>query len=123
MTDMATTHRPDLEGGRQTTPVASATSSTETQALITEPQIVRVTVPRWGSKREAEAFAERERAWIEKQQRRAEQKACDAEQRQRGSARHNRFEQRGLRADALPTLQSTTAHRHGPRGCQIPCTI
>jgi predicted metal-dependent hydrolase len=28
---------------------------------------VRVTVPRWGSKREAAAFAERERAWIEKQ--------------------------------------------------------
>jgi predicted metal-dependent hydrolase len=33
---------------------------------------VRVTVPRRGSKREAEAFAARERAWIEKQQRRAE---------------------------------------------------
>jgi predicted metal-dependent hydrolase len=30
---------------------------------------VRVTVPRWGSKRDAEAFAERERAWIERQQR------------------------------------------------------
>jgi predicted metal-dependent hydrolase len=28
---------------------------------------VRVTVPRWGSKREAAAFAEREYAWIEKQ--------------------------------------------------------
>ena len=34
---------------------------------------VRVTVPRWGSRREAEAFAEQERAWIEKQQRRVEQ--------------------------------------------------
>jgi predicted metal-dependent hydrolase len=33
---------------------------------------VRVTVPRWGSKREAAAFAERERAWIEKQRRRSE---------------------------------------------------
>jgi predicted metal-dependent hydrolase len=31
---------------------------------------VRVTIPRWGSEREAAAFAERERAWIEKQQRR-----------------------------------------------------
>jgi predicted metal-dependent hydrolase len=31
---------------------------------------VRVTIPRWGSRREAAAFAERERAWIEKQQRR-----------------------------------------------------
>jgi predicted metal-dependent hydrolase len=34
---------------------------------------VRVTVPRWGSKREAAAFAERERAWIEKQRRRVEE--------------------------------------------------
>jgi predicted metal-dependent hydrolase len=33
---------------------------------------VRVTIPRWGSKKEAAAFAVRERAWIEKQQRRAE---------------------------------------------------
>jgi predicted metal-dependent hydrolase len=33
---------------------------------------VRVTVPRWGSKREAAAFAERERAWIERQQRRSD---------------------------------------------------
>ena len=34
---------------------------------------VRVTVPRWGSKREAAAFAEQERDWIEKQQRKSEQ--------------------------------------------------
>ena len=33
---------------------------------------VRVTIPRWGSKREAAAFAENERAWIEKQHRRNE---------------------------------------------------
>ena len=33
---------------------------------------VRVTVPRRGSRREAEAFAARERAWIERQQRRAD---------------------------------------------------
>jgi predicted metal-dependent hydrolase len=31
---------------------------------------VRVTVPRWGSKRDAEAFAGRERAWIERQRQR-----------------------------------------------------
>ncbi|HEY3044662.1 MAG TPA: SprT family zinc-dependent metalloprotease [Vicinamibacterales bacterium] len=36
---------------------------------------VRVTIPRWGSKREAAEFAETERAWIEKQQRRAERDA------------------------------------------------
>lgn len=34
---------------------------------------VRVTIPRWGSKREAAAFAGQERAWIEKQRRRIEQ--------------------------------------------------
>ena len=43
---------------------------------VTDDGTVRVTVPRWGSKREAEAFAERERAWIEGQQRkRAERRA------------------------------------------------
>ena len=41
---------------------------------------VRVTVPRWGSKREAEAFAAREQAWIEKQQLRA---AAERERRDR----------------------------------------
>jgi predicted metal-dependent hydrolase len=35
--------------------------------------VVRVTVPRWGSKKEGAAFAERERAWIARQQRRAEE--------------------------------------------------
>lgn len=39
---------------------------------VTEDGSVRVTVPRWGSKREAAAFAARERAWIEKQLRRAD---------------------------------------------------
>jgi predicted metal-dependent hydrolase len=33
---------------------------------------VRVTVPRWGSKREAAAFAAQQHAWIEKQRARAE---------------------------------------------------
>ena len=49
---------------------------------------VRVTVPRGGSKREAEAFAERERAWIEKQQRRveAERERRERETRNGGSA-------------------------------------
>jgi predicted metal-dependent hydrolase len=34
---------------------------------VTDEGVVRVTVPRWGSKREAAAFAEREHAWIEAQ--------------------------------------------------------
>jgi len=33
---------------------------------------IRVTIPRWGSTREAMAFVERERGWIERQQRRVE---------------------------------------------------
>src|SRR5215212_11347209 len=33
---------------------------------------VRVTIPRWGSKREAMAFAERQRGWIDKQRARLE---------------------------------------------------
>jgi predicted metal-dependent hydrolase len=41
---------------------------------------VRVTVPPWGSKREAAAFAERERDWIEKQQRKSEQERRRSEQ-------------------------------------------
>jgi len=40
---------------------------------VTADGVVRVTIPRWGSKREAAAFAERERAWIEKQLRRNEE--------------------------------------------------
>jgi hypothetical protein len=39
MTNMATTYRPELEDSRETSPVASATSSTETQTLITEQQV------------------------------------------------------------------------------------
>ena len=39
--------------------------------------IVRVTIPRWGSKREAAEFAVRERAWIEKQRRRAERERVE----------------------------------------------
>jgi predicted metal-dependent hydrolase len=40
---------------------------------VTDDGTVRVTIPRWGSRREAAAFAERERGWIEKQQLRRQQ--------------------------------------------------
>jgi hypothetical protein len=39
---------------------------------VDERGAVRVTIPRWGSRREAEAFAAAEQAWIEQQQRRRE---------------------------------------------------
>ncbi len=41
---------------------------------------VRVSVPRWGSRREALAFAERERAWIEKERRRVAEEQARARQ-------------------------------------------
>jgi hypothetical protein len=50
---------------------------------VTDEGTVRVTVPRGGSKREAEAFAARERAWIETQLRRA-----DAARERRDRERH-----------------------------------
>jgi predicted metal-dependent hydrolase len=37
---------------------------------VIDEHTVRVTLPRWGSKREAAAFVQRERRWIEKQRRR-----------------------------------------------------
>src|SRR5205823_6610229 len=42
---------------------------------------VRVTVPRWGSKREASAFAAQQHAWIEKQRARAERERRERERR------------------------------------------
>jgi predicted metal-dependent hydrolase len=45
---------------------------------VTDAGTVRVTVPRWGSKREAAAFAEREHAWIEKQLRERERRTTNA---------------------------------------------
>jgi predicted metal-dependent hydrolase len=39
---------------------------------------VRVTIPRWGSKREGLAFAERQRAWIEDQLRRLDQERAES---------------------------------------------
>jgi len=39
---------------------------------------VRVTVPRWGSKRQAQDFADQQCAWIERQRRRAEQRRLEA---------------------------------------------
>jgi len=75
---------------------------------------VRVTVPRWGSKREAEAFAAREQAWIAKQQRRVEveRERRERDTRNAGSAPLDRArvdepsgaQQRALRARAKREL-------------------
>jgi predicted metal-dependent hydrolase len=70
---------------------------------------VRVTVPRWGSKREAARFAARQRAWIEKQRRRAEL------DRLRRPEVENRAEVAALRTRAareLPARLRELAARH-----------
>jgi predicted metal-dependent hydrolase len=72
---------------------------------------VRVTLPRWGSKREAAAFAEQERAWIEKQQWRLDQ----ARRRTQPAARVPEAE-RALRERAtreLPRRLFELAANHG----------
>ena len=82
---------------------------------------VRVTVPRWGSKRDAAAFAEQERAWIEKQLRRIEagreRRTANGEP---GTAnddpQFNADQQRALRARArseLPARLLELAAQHG----------
>jgi predicted metal-dependent hydrolase len=82
---------------------------------------VRVTLPRWGSKRDAAAFAEQERGWIEKQRRRIEagreRRPANGEP---GTANHTpQFspeQQRALRARAgseLPARLLELAAQHG----------
>jgi len=78
---------------------------------------VRVTIPRWGSKREAARFASAQHAWIEKQQRRVA-----VEQRRRADTHQGRdpgalgAEQCTLRAQAkrdLPPRLLELARQHG----------
>ena len=89
---------------------------------VTGEGTVRVTVPRWGSKREAAAFAARERAWIEAQLRRAEAER-DSRQRERattngedGEGQPTAGDLRALHARAkneLPPRLLELAARHG----------
>jgi predicted metal-dependent hydrolase len=84
---------------------------------VTDEGTVRVTLPRWGSKREARAFADRERAWIEKQVRQLEQ---DLERRTPNGATDEgdltREAEHALRARArreLPPRLLDLAAQHG----------
>ncbi|HEY1910724.1 MAG TPA: SprT family zinc-dependent metalloprotease [Vicinamibacterales bacterium] len=83
---------------------------------VTQDGTVRVTVPRWGSKREAERFAEREHGWIEAQLRRVE---LDRERRAADASAEpvlSNTEQRALRARAtreLPARLLELAARFG----------
>ena len=99
---------------------------------VTGEETVRVTIPRGGSRREAEAFVAREQAWIEKQRRRvqaerearAEHERRERERRttngERGSTNDERQsavdERRALLARAkreLPPRLLELAARHG----------
>src|SRR5438093_8254457 len=78
---------------------------------------VRVTVPRWGSKRAAAIFAEQQHAWIEKQRRRVEEhRARPPESGARDVPREGSAEARALRARAkreLPPRLLELAAQHG----------
>lgn len=67
---------------------------------VVEDGRVRVTIPRWGSKKEARAFAERERAWIERQRQRQEEDR-ERRRREREQRRQERVEQQGLQHVAV----------------------
>jgi hypothetical protein len=71
---------------------------------------VRVTVPRWGSKREAEAFAVRQRAWIEKQQARIEE-----ERRQRLARESIEGPAAAISAQQVRTIREQAARELPPR--------
>ena len=75
---------------------------------VTDGGTVRVTVPRWGSKREAAAFAEREHAWIEKQLR----ARAERELREREPRTTNRELMARARKE-LPARLLELAARHG----------
>jgi predicted metal-dependent hydrolase len=69
-------------------PATAAASSAFTLVYVRHPQArryllrvledatVRVTIPRWGSRKEAAAFADRERAWIQRRLRQIEEHAA-----------------------------------------------
>jgi predicted metal-dependent hydrolase len=76
---------------------------------------VRVTIPRWGSKREAIAFAEQERPWIEKQRRRLQEH--DGQEGQQGRERREYWLARAKRE--LPARLLELAGDHGLRVSRV----
>jgi predicted metal-dependent hydrolase len=81
---------------------------------LTDAGTVRVTIPRWGSKREAQAFADREQKWIETQRRRWRERQ-HRQVRQEGQEREEGRE-RSLRPRAkteLPLRLMALAATHG----------
>src|SRR5262249_36868231 len=82
---------------------------------------VRVTIPRWGSKREAIAFAEQERSWIEKQRRlRVEEAGEDGwEGQERRERQEGQEDWVGRAKRDLPARLLELAAEHGLRVTKI----
>jgi predicted metal-dependent hydrolase len=91
---------------------------------VIDERTVRVTLPRWGSKREAAAFVDQERPWIEKQRRRFEtegtrqalEPGCALSLAEPALSDANGFSQRELVARArriLPVRLNQLAAIHG----------
>jgi predicted metal-dependent hydrolase len=87
---------------------------------VTDAGTVRVTLPRWGSKREAAAFAEREQAWIAKQLRaraereRLERERLERERRTTNGAGHQ-GDERGVSAGERRQLLARAKKELPPR--------
>lgn len=72
---------------------------------------VRVTLPRWGSRREAVAFAESERAWIEKQRARAERERAAFRPEPLPEARERELRLRAKRELPIRLLELAAVHQ------------
>ena len=81
---------------------------------LTDAGAVRVTIPRWGSKREAQAFAEREQQWIEAQRRRWRERQERQQAHQWQEEREGRDSSLRARAKTeLPVRLMALAATHG----------
>jgi len=72
---------------------------------------VRVTLPRWGSKREAAAFAASERAWIEKQRARAERQRAASRREPLPEALERELRLRAKRELPIRLLELAAVHQ------------
>jgi hypothetical protein len=71
---------------------------------------VRVTIPRWGSRREAQAFADREREWIQRQRRLVEEARSKARPTPLSEEVEHELRERARRELPLRLLELAAAH-------------
>jgi predicted metal-dependent hydrolase len=82
---------------------------------LTDEGVVRVTIPRWGSKREAMEFAERERAWIDRQRRRFQADLASPKEPPPDPAVERALRQRAVAELPARLLELAAAHGFPPR--------